>query len=275
MSELAVVLDLDGCGEAATGSIQFGDRGPLPSPVVRWTRQRPAANLIGSHWSDSGLVVYRFGSSQEPDAAWGGRLLETSLHALRLQCSGCFRQTGWHDFTPDRPASSRHACTRLYVSLMAAQQSRATVDEREPTGFDAEDLSEASNNQYLLKWVRSDSGLPYAQELVARLSFLCAADDEDGTAPSAKSLASLISFLLAHPRLRYPLVTTNPKGRFTARWRADDGRALVVEFRSQNEVNFVLFAPGEGRTLRLSGLATPRQMWKTVRAHEAEEWCTA
>jgi len=119
----------------------------------------------------------------------------------------------------------------------------------------------------------------YLQELVDRLEYLREAVVEEDETEHVEtpflpeSLTALIIFVKKHPLTKFPTITIGPRGYFTITWRKSNEESLTIEFRNKDEVNFVLSVPKPKRCLRMYGLSTAEDMWKTATVHGALEWC--
>ncbi len=132
----------------------------------------------------------------------------------------------------------------------------------------------------LIGFIRDTSNIQFAEELDARLIFLCRAakeEDPDEVPISPESLSNFIAFLQNTPNLRYPDVVLTPSNEILAQWRTAPNRHFAVVFLPTGEARYVIFTPNRrdpDKIDRLSGITSTDTLMETAEPHGVLEWAS-
>ncbi len=155
------------------------------------------------------------------------------------------------------------------------------VEEARPTyrGSPFDDLEELKDDNHkirdIITHVRCSSALSYAEQLASRLGLLASLAYEETSGLSLDSLRNLLSFLQSHRKLSYPDLVLTPSGNLRAEWRKARNRYFAVEFLSEEECRFVVFAPNPHnceKPYRISGSTSPEKLLDTVQLYGRLDW---
>ena len=129
-----------------------------------------------------------------------------------------------------------------------------------------------------IRALRRGSRLLYRERLARRLEFLLDALDEQEeplAEDSPESLRQMLLFLEALPDFRCPTVTVTPFATFRAQWQGHPSEHFAVDFVSDGQVRFVVFAPDlshPGRLDRVSGIVSPANAMKAIETYQVPRW---
>jgi len=129
-----------------------------------------------------------------------------------------------------------------------------------------------TTSQEILTQLRFATKIPYREAMGTRIESLLEAfqQDSSGVAASVKSLQSLLTFLEAHPSLKYPSLTLTPSGDFYASWKENRTHVFSVQFLDNSQVRFVVLRVEPAA--QLSGLTTPATLMSVVAPLHVMEW---
>ena len=138
-------------------------------------------------------------------------------------------------------------------------------------------FDQASSFEALLTYIRFGELCEDGEVLGQRLEELAEDLDDDVDSPplSVDSIAGFIEFLLEAEPLRDPGLVVAPNGNLRAEWHQSWSQHFVVEFASQTDAKFVLFAPDphqQDKTMRLSGTCSIPSVYEEARRCGVAEW---
>ncbi|MYH34639.1 MAG: hypothetical protein F4133_12660 [Gammaproteobacteria bacterium] len=138
-------------------------------------------------------------------------------------------------------------------------------------------LDQAASFESLLTYIRFGELCEDGEVLGQRLEELAEdlEDDVDSPPLSVDSVAGFIEFLLEAEPLKDPGLVVAPNGNLRAEWHQSWCQHFVVEFASQTDAQFVLFAPDphqQDKTMRLSGTCSIPSVYEEVRRCGGAEW---
>lgn len=108
---------------------------------------------------------------------------------------------------------------------------------------------------------------------LAELNDLLAADPEEPKLQPI-SVGACLRFLSVNTDLRFPDIMASPAGTVVCQWRKDCHRNLTIEFLPDSSLNYLVFAPGPERTIRVSGRCSTAELRQLINPLNTEPWTT-
>jgi hypothetical protein len=133
----------------------------------------------------------------------------------------------------------------------------------------------------LIDRFRHHPKIRFAKRIAARLDYLLEVSREEQpeqAPPAVTSLAGFLAFLSKNPGLAYPDIVLTPDGNVRAQWRRGPRQHFAVEFREDEDVRFVIFAPDPKhpyKTARVSGSATVDSVMGQAQYYQVLDWAKA
>jgi hypothetical protein len=130
----------------------------------------------------------------------------------------------------------------------------------------------------LIERFRRHPKIGSAERVAVRLDYLPEVSREEQpeqAPPVAASLDGFLALLSKHPGLAYPDIVLAPDGYVRAQWRCGPTQHFAVEFREDEDVRFVIFAPDPKhpyKTARVSGTATVDSVIGQARYYKVLDW---
>ena len=169
----------------------------------------------------------------------------------------------WHTDTWRLPTGlKRYVLNRL----TSADSSDRTFQRRE------------SSVAELIAAVRTESRLPFSNQLAERLEELVEISQEEfpEQAPvSGRSLSDFTEFLCSVPDISEPDVILTYDGNIRAEWTKSSNKHFAVEFLGDSQTRFVVFSPDPRKshiTNRVSGLSTLTSLLENVAPYSVLNW---
>ena len=139
-------------------------------------------------------------------------------------------------------------------------------------------MKENSNLKYWIEYARREFLTSYGERMASRLEYLATeADVDSGDSPmSADSLRSLIYFLQANPRLKYPDLVLAPSGEIGAEWYGGPNKLFSIDFRPNGDTAYVVRVPNGDNPKkfdRASGV-TSRVRLMDIVPPQVQDWTT-
>jgi hypothetical protein len=106
-------------------------------------------------------------------------------------------------------------------------------------------------------------------EIDKRLAALAVAAEEEEITPSKASQKDLLRFLTTHREARRPAIYLLETGNYRAVWKSSEGEQIGLQFRGNEEIQYVIFAKREYPTMfsRSSGRDSFRGIEKQIDAN--------
>ena len=156
---------------------------------------------------------------------------------------------------------------------------KPTLSSREPSTLPTSDPS--GSLAQLINRFREHPSIQFPDRVANRLEYLLAVSREEQpeqAPPSAASLEGFLAFLGKNRGIVYPDIVLTFDGNVRAEWNRGPNRHFAVEFREDEDVRFVVFAPDlkhPYKTVRVAGTATVDSVMGQARYYGAMEWMAA
>lgn len=209
-------------------------------------------DLIETTWKEKERVPFRARLRGQPDAT-----LETAGKGDKSWDDILFVQDPNSLYPWQRSGRRLGKTSPIHLALSGLEQ----------------DVSFESLVDYVRTFLSRDDGAAIGERLRALKADT--ADDSETDRLSISSVLGFIRFLELNPRLRDPGVVASPSGKIRGEWHKSWQQHFVVEFLSERDAQFVIFAddpcvPGE--TIRLSGRCSIASLMAQAAPHGVSRW---